>query len=238
MNNNYCVYCHISPSHKRYVGISNNPKKRWNNGKGYKKNYLFARAIEKYGWDNFQHIILYSNLTIEEAKCKEIQLISLWKLTNPQYGYNLRDGGDGSFSEHSRKLMSLSRMGNQNTKGYHPSEATKEKISQSLKQYYATHPNPNTGKKMSEEQRLKLKNRVVSEETKEKMRQHHADVSGEKNPSAKSIQQFDLMDNFIEEFPYAKLAALKYNIDLSSIIKCCKGKKKTCGGYKWRYTPT
>lgn len=231
----YCVYCHTSPSNKKYVGISCNPEKRWNNGKGYIKNYLFWRAIEKYGWDNFQHEILYTDLTSEQAKEIEIQLIDEWQLTDPQYGYNLRAGGDGSFSEHSRQLMSQSRIGNKNSAGHSPSQETRKKISESLKLYFTTHPNPMLGKHLNPETIQKLRDRVITEETRAKMRQNHADVSGAKNPSAKPIKQFDLEGNFLEEYPYATLAAKKYNIDLSSIIKCCKGKSKTCGGYKWAY---
>ena len=104
--NNYVVYCHISPSNKKYVGISCNPIKRWNNGNGYKKNYLFYRAIQKYGWDNFKHEILYENLTIERAGEIEKKLINEWNLLNPQFGYNLREGGNGKLSETSRHLMS------------------------------------------------------------------------------------------------------------------------------------
>ena len=106
MHNDYSVYCHTSPSNKKYVGISCNPEKRWNCGKGYIKNYLFYRAIQKYGWNNFSHEILYKNLTLDEAGKIEAKLINEWQLTNPKYGYNLREGGNGSFSEHSRQLMS------------------------------------------------------------------------------------------------------------------------------------
>ena len=52
--NNYTVYMHISPSNKRYIGItSKSVNKRWNNGLGYIKNDHFWRAIQKYGWNNF-----------------------------------------------------------------------------------------------------------------------------------------------------------------------------------------
>lgn len=231
----YSVYCHVSPSNKKYVGISCNPKKRWNNGKGYIKNYLFWRAIEKYGWDNFEHQILYSNLTVEEAKTIEIKLIEKWQLTNPQYGYNLRAGGDGTFSEHSRQLMSQSRKGNKNSLGKSCPLERRKRISDSLKQYFSTHPSPMLGKHHTLETKKKLRARIITEETRAKMRTNHADVRGAKNPSAKAIKQFDLNGNFLEEYAYATLAAKKYQIDLSSIIKCCKGKQKTCGGYKWAY---
>ena len=49
------------------------PEVRWRNGNGYKPCVAFNRAIEKYGWDGFDHVILYSELTREEACAKEME---------------------------------------------------------------------------------------------------------------------------------------------------------------------
>lgn len=231
----YTLYCHVSPSNKKYIGISNNPEKRWNNGKGYNKNYLFKRAIDKYGWNSFKHIILLKHLSIEQAKFFEKFLIATLNLTNPQYGYNLREGGDGPLSSKSKQLMSLARIGNQNSKGRILSEEVKNKISYSLKKYYKTHNGSFKGRHHTEETKQKLREKIVSKETRQKMSQNHADFSGAKNPSAKPIRQLSLDGKILEEFSYASLASKKFNLDLSSIIKCCKGKQKTCGGYKWEY---
>ena len=63
MKNNYTVYMHISPSNKRYIGITSTKiEERWRNGKGYKHNKHFTNAINKYGWDNFEHIIIAKDL--------------------------------------------------------------------------------------------------------------------------------------------------------------------------------
>lgn len=231
----YFVYCHVSPSGKKYVGISSNPEKRWNNGKGYIKNYAFYRAIKKYGWSNFQHIILFSGLSEHDAREIEYNLIDEWKLTDRKYGYNLRAGGDGPFSDESRKLMSDSRIGNQNCVNRVLSDETKSKISQSLSDYYKKNVPPFRGKKHSKETIEKMKSRVVSEETKHLMRKKHPTMSGENNPSAKAIRQLSLSGDIIKEYKYAKLASDDLCLDLSSIIKCCRGVQKTCGGYRWEY---
>lgn len=58
----YYVYCHENKiNHKRYVGITcTKPEKRWGtNGQRYKECPHFWHAIQKYGWDNFDHMILY-----------------------------------------------------------------------------------------------------------------------------------------------------------------------------------
>ena len=64
---NYKVYIHRNKINgKVYIGITKQkPENRWRNGKGYKQNIKFYRAIEKYGWNNFEHIVLVDNLTAE-----------------------------------------------------------------------------------------------------------------------------------------------------------------------------
>ena len=231
----YCVYCHTSPSGKKYVGISCDPERRWRNGNGYEKNYLFTRAIKKYGWENFNHEILFDRLEYHAAAQIEKQIIADWHLTDPKCGYNLREGDNGPFSEESAMKMSLSRIGNRNCVGNKPSDNTRRKISSSLKTYYSTHPQYFQGKTHSKETIEKLKNRVFSMETKQKMKLNHADVTGAKNPSARPIIQMSMNGEIIERYPFARLAAQKYNLDLSTIIKCCKGRNKSCGGYRWAY---
>lgn len=93
----YKVYCHTSPNNKKYVGISINPEKRWARGNGYIKNYRLYPDIQKYGWDNFIHEILFENLSLEEAKEKEQELIKAWNLMDSQYGYNLTEGEMADF---------------------------------------------------------------------------------------------------------------------------------------------
>ena len=211
------------------------PQKRWANGAGYKKNFYFYRAIKKYGWNAFEHEILYQDLALEEAKAIEIDLISKWKLTDKQFGYNLREGGDGAFTIESRQKMSLSRLENKNCVGRKIPEAQRAKISKSLKVYYSAHYSPFKGKHHTDETKEVLRNRVFSQETKDKMRKNHYCVKGSQNPSAKAVLQLSVDGEIIKKYDYASLAAEELSIDLSSIIKCCRGKKKTCGGFRWEY---
>lgn len=91
----YTVYCHTNKINgKRYVGItSQKSETRWNNGKGYKPTSHFRNAIEKYGWEEFTHEILFTGLTKKEAEAKEIELIAKWKLQDHNFGYNSASGG-------------------------------------------------------------------------------------------------------------------------------------------------
>ena len=93
----YIVYMHRNKINlKMYIGITskNDPYKRWgNNGNNYKSQY-FYEAIEKYGWDNFYHYILYTDLTENEAYEKEIELIEFYNTTDIFNGYNVALGGE------------------------------------------------------------------------------------------------------------------------------------------------
>lgn len=87
---NYSVYMHTNKTNKkRYIGITSmKPKYRWNNGKGYKKNDDFFNDIIKYGWDNFEHIVIANGLTEAEARLLEAQLILIFRSADKNRGYN------------------------------------------------------------------------------------------------------------------------------------------------------
>lgn len=95
-DNSYKVYMHTNKINgKKYIGITKTSvDRRWQNGHGYKGCTLFNRAIEKYGWNNFEHDILYDGLSKEEAEQKEIELISKYQSNNKDFGYNLESGGN------------------------------------------------------------------------------------------------------------------------------------------------
>lgn len=95
-NGNFFVYVHLNKINgKMYIGMSqrDDPNKRWKNGKGYDYNWHFKSAIEKYGWNNFEHIIFASNLTESEASNTEKYLIEYFHTTDRKYGYNFAEGG-------------------------------------------------------------------------------------------------------------------------------------------------
>ena len=67
MENNYSVYQHVTPDGMYYFGATNNIKRRWSrNGAEYKGTAL-QPYIEKFGWDNIQHIVLFKDQTKENA---------------------------------------------------------------------------------------------------------------------------------------------------------------------------
>ena len=92
---NYCVYAHINKINgKMYIGITKDIKSRWTPS-AYKLSPYFSRAIQKYGWDNFKHIIILDKI-IKDVACEcEKELIKKYNTTNSQYGYNIAKGGTG-----------------------------------------------------------------------------------------------------------------------------------------------
>ncbi len=112
MNKKYLIYCHTSPSGKSYIGQTNNYKRRCKEHKQLKNNSVsFARAIKKYGWDNFEHKILEENLSIDESNFKEEYYIKEMNTIFP-FGYNLTTGGlNRSVSEETKLKISVARKG-------------------------------------------------------------------------------------------------------------------------------
>lgn len=88
----FIVYEHVNLfNNKRYIGITSQiPEVRWQRGSGYRENTIFFRAIKKYGWDNFEHNILYEGLSNREALEIESTLIKKYKSLG--VSYNISDG--------------------------------------------------------------------------------------------------------------------------------------------------
>lgn len=164
----YTVYIHTNKNNgKVYIGITSQKiYNRWKNGFGYTQNLRFWRAIKKYGWDNFEHVILYKGLNENEAKQKEIELIKKYDSTNPKCGYNNSKGGD-IFSDIARLKLSIANSGRNNGMyGKTHSEEYKKKVSDRFK-----------GKKLSPEQIKKIsianKGKKRTEQTRQKLKESH-----------------------------------------------------------------
>lgn len=111
-SNKYCVYEHLFPNGKRYIGITHiKPERRWgNNGSNYKQQFM-ANAIKKYGWNNIEHNILAKNLSKNEACEKEKELIKLYNTTNRDKGYNLSIGGETNSKIKTPEHIKNARLG-------------------------------------------------------------------------------------------------------------------------------
>lgn len=241
----YFVYMHISPSQKVYVGITKDIKKRW----GYKGEHYtwkqkngeymhkpFALAILKYGWENFQHIVVLENVSKSEAIYAEKYLIRWYKTHN--LSYNITDGGDGvlghshPISAERREAVSIFMRTNHPMKGKKHSEESRNKMSQALK-----------GRKLSAEQVAhiseSLKGRKFTDEHKAKMSENmrkHPERWAKGNEK-KEVHQYDLQGNYIQSFPSALEAALQISgkNNAGCIRSCVYGEVQQALGYIWRY---
>lgn len=181
-------------------------------------NTIFHCALRKYGFNSFKWVVLNNHLEKQDMAKKEINWIRLSEECGHRL-YNMTRGGDGG----ARK--------NQNMPS--PSSETREKISDGLQRYYATHPGTMTGMVGS---MCPFYGKSHSEETREKISEKHkrldkSHLKGAKNPSSRPI----ICITTGEVFKTASEASLQYQTDLSSIIKCCRGKKNSAGGKTYSY---
>lgn len=253
---NYYVYEHVSPSGKRYIGItSQNPERRWRaDGSGYRQNPHFMNAIKKYGWENFNHKILYSGLTKEEACELEKTLIERYGTSKCCLGYNRSLGGEyGELTPEARQQISdaVKELWKDDAYRNHMSEAHKGKARSGW------HHSDDARRKMSEivrervsdpEYRAKLsesaKRRCSSKEQRELYSQRAkalwADpqyrakvVASKKGNHYRSIKVRCLETG--EVFESVTAAAASIGKTRESVAMVCKGIHKTSGKLHWEF---
>ena len=125
----YTVYQHKNLKNgKSYIGMnSQEPKKRWNYGNGYKKNLKMWSDIQNSDWNtDWEHNIIGQFEDKQEALKYEAFMIAM--LGTVRNGYNTSSYGGTSYkrTDGTKKKISESKIGK------HFSEESKRKISQSM----------------------------------------------------------------------------------------------------------
>ena len=232
----YKVYEHITPSGKRYIGLTRQPvERRWQRGAGYADNPYFYKAIKKYGWDSIQHNILAENLTAEEAARMEVDVIRQYQSDNREYGYNITEGGNVIYGA-SQKIGSAN----------HKSAAI-------------LRIDPQTGETVRyESMNLAAKELGISRQgigkatrgacgsvTYKGFLWQYADKEFAKpkrqpkgRPPETAFKPVYLLDENQEpvcRYDSLQLAAMENNCSYVGISKCCTGKLKTYHGRRWCY---
>ena len=216
----YCIYELVNKINgKKYIGQTcQKPNYRWGHGNGYKNNEHLTSSIELYGWENFEHNILYENLSAEEADEIEIKLIAKYDLQNREKGYNIDGGGTRAnriISEETKLKQSISAQNRPIV-----TEETKQKLSDIGK-----------GLKRTEETKQKLSNSSLQREEEKRK------LGIKKERPVKCINTQQIFKSCREAADWCGL------VGTSGIASVCRnGKQKTAGVHpetkeklKWEY---
>ena len=208
MNNIY-IYRHIFPNGKVYIGQTcQKPEYRWNYGKGYKTSPFIFNAINKYGWDNIEHQILFSNLDQLNADIIEEDLIYYYKQIGKSY--NLANGGSVNrgwkMSEEAKEKLRIISTGRT------MSDEAKEKIRKSK----LGENNPNYGKSPSKETRQKLSKAL-------------------KGKGAKKVKQIDPESGEVVKIWNSQIEACEFYNGNPGLISDAIRRNSLTKGYYWKF---
>lgn len=173
----------------------------------FNDNYIFHKAIRKYGWENFKWKTIEKCNNDEELRLRESYWISYYRTYigfENCNGYNMTLGGEGQagriYSDKSKKKMSKSHL----------------------------------GRKLPKEQREKIgksnKGRIVTEETKEKIRKAQKgklrpQTSGDNSPVAKlTSENVILIKQMLMKGYSQRKIAKEFNVSRNTITFIQKGK--------------
>jgi hypothetical protein len=224
------VYRHIRLDTNQvfYIGIGSAPYYKRAITKR-DRNIYWKRIVNK---TDYKIEILFDEISIEEARIKEIEFIALYGRHNLGLGTlcNLTDGGEGNFglimSNETKLKISLGNLGN---KKYllrtTPQEEVNKKISfankgkvrtdefkQKIKDYHLKCGHPSKGK-------------IHSNETRDKIR-----ASKQKF----EVVQKNLDDNVVKIWESTK-SVKQGGFYQSSVWKCCHNIQIQHRGFKWSY---
>ena len=158
MKKNYVVYQHVTPDGMYYFGQTQNVERRWrNNGAEYKGTSL-QPYIEKFGWNNIQHIILFRDQTRENALWIEDFLIT-----------TAREDGVCINKQRSGLISKEEDYDKNQSKQYY--ETNKGQVQERHKQYYQK----NRDKKLEQRKQRYQKNRDKELEQKKQRYQKNKD---------------------------------------------------------------
>ena len=211
------VYVHINKINgKMYIGqtCQSLQQRSGRNGKLYLECPIFGKAIKKYGWNNFKHIVLIDNLSQEEANIIEKELIK--KYNTIINGYNVSPGG-----------KSISGKGHPKSKPVICIETKQEYENATLAAKMMGLKNSDAISRVCRGERLTCKNLhwVYKENyTQEKIQQIlNKKYKKQKTTKVRNIETGIIFNSLLEA---ATWAGLKTKCNISS---CCTGNRKTAG---------
>lgn len=229
----YCVYMHRNKiNDKKYIGITcRKPEHRWGKDGHSYKGQVFKKAIEKYGWNNFDHVILFNELSAEDAYKKEQELIKLYKSNQKEFGYNLSAGGEHGSTGYLNNSMSIVVYQydlDGNFIAEYPSLSEAERVTGISNSSISSCCK---GKQMYTGEFQWSYTKVDKMPKIDK----HQLISDKVRKKGKPVYCYDMDGNFIEKYNSARIASEETNTNQSQINVCCSGRTRYSNNFQWFY---
>jgi group I intron endonuclease len=210
----YCIENLIN--NKKYIGQSVDIENRWRHHKSelnsntHFNDYL-QKSWNKYGKNNF-HFYVLEYCDTDQLDKLEVYYIDIYETLNRDKGYNLTSGGTDNkiYSDETRTKISTS------LKGHEVAIESRIKISEN----HADVSGQNNG----------MYGRHHSEEAKQRVsRANKGKISARRNRCNVYCVELEKV------FDDATIAGQTLSLDSGAILKCCRGERKTCGNYHWKF---
>ena len=219
----YIIYMHINKLNgKFYIGqtCQGLTKRSGSNGESYRMCLRFYEAIKEYGWNNFEHIVLFSGLSAKEANKLEEELITNTRSYDPDIGYNIAMGGYGMTSERSKALWANPEYREKISKANKEIWANKEYHEARSNLYKEQWKDPEKRKRRSKQAAA----RWANEEFHQKAQKAVLDACATPVRCIETGEVFEAI----------RYACEKYNVHHANLIRSIR---KGCrsGGYHWEY---
>ena len=226
------IYVHINKLNgKAYVGQTiQTLQDRWGKGSLYSACTHFYNAIQKYGWDNFEHKILECGLDIAELNEREKYWIE--KYDSIKNGYNIREGGNNQHltEEHKEKI----RLSNVKTLGRQViclnTGIIYDSVTSAKKDTEAEHIGDCCSGKIKTAGKDKDGNALLWKYLEDYTGKEEVIITKQKRAKTKVL----CLETNIE-YNSAKDAERETGVDSTSIGRVCNGKRKSAGGYHWKW---
>lgn len=218
-----------------------------------RSNSFFSKMIQSHDCDS---VIVLDGLTEEEAFNYEKFLISICRESYPRLT-NVLDGGEQppNATGMKRTQHTKDKMSRAMKKFYANHPEAKEKASKKFKEFLKTdkgiefRKKSNKAKDNDEFRKAQSEKCRKANRTKDYLERHSKIIKeiwksedyanahkGANNHRSQSVKQYDINGNFIREYETITQASQITGVNLSKISAVCKGKRKTSGGYVWKYS--
>lgn len=242
----YIVYAHINKENgKMYIGQTCNiPEKRWANGNGY-RGQMFYNAIQKYSWDGFDHEIIATNLTKDEANNFEMLLIEKLNTTNINFGYNIALGGKNApMSDETKRKIGESNTGAERPKGVdspcsiqvvqYDMSGNKIKIWDCITDVMRELSIDASSIVKCCNNKFRKAGGYIWRYLEDELTDEHIAWCNDTDfgkSKRKSVAQYSLSGEFIAVFESITDASFQTGASFNGISRCCKSEQSACGGY-------